>query len=44
MSDPKPRVAVIDDEPRIRELLELTLGHHGYAVKTAADCPGAAWI
>ena len=34
-----PRVAVIDDEPRIRELLELTLGHHGYAVRTAPDGP-----
>ena len=31
------RVAVIDDEPRIRELLELTLGHRGYAVRSAAD-------
>ncbi|MGZ3497102.1 MAG: response regulator transcription factor [Vulcanimicrobiaceae bacterium] len=31
------RVAVVDDEPRIRELLELTLGHHGYTVRTAAD-------
>ena len=39
MSDTKPRVVVIDDEPRIRELLELTLGHHGYAVKTAPDGP-----
>lgn len=39
MSATKPRVAVIDDEPRIRELLELTLGHHGYAVKTAPDGP-----
>jgi len=39
MSETKPRVAVIDDEPRIRELLELTLGHHGYAVKTAPDGP-----
>jgi DNA-binding response OmpR family regulator len=35
----KPRVAVIDDEPRIRELLELTLCHHGYAVRTAPDGP-----
>jgi two-component system response regulator MprA len=39
MPDTKPRVAVIDDEPRIRELLELTLGHHGYVVKTASDGP-----
>ncbi len=39
MTDLQPRVAVIDDEPRIRELLELTLGHHGYAVRTAPDGP-----
>ena len=39
MPDTKARVAVIDDEPRIRELLELTLGHHGYAVRTAPDGP-----
>jgi two-component system response regulator MprA len=39
MTDSKPRIAVIDDEPRIRELLELTLGHHGYAVRTAPDGP-----
>ncbi len=39
MTDLKPRIAVIDDEPRIRELLELTLGHHGYAVRTAPDGP-----
>lgn len=39
MTELQPRVAVIDDEPRIRELLELTLGHHGYAVRTAPDGP-----
>src|SRR5215469_786508 len=39
MPETKPRVAVIDDEPRIRELLELTLGHHGYLVRTAPDGP-----
>ncbi|MHB8147285.1 MAG: response regulator transcription factor [Vulcanimicrobiaceae bacterium] len=31
------RIAVIDDEPRIRELLELTLAHHGFVVRSAAD-------
>jgi DNA-binding response OmpR family regulator len=31
------RVLVVDDERRIRELLELSLTHHGYAVRTAAD-------
>ncbi|MDQ2865584.1 MAG: response regulator transcription factor [Candidatus Eremiobacteraeota bacterium] len=35
------RVAVIDDEPRIRELLEMTLGHRGYAVRSAPDGPSA---
>lgn len=41
MSILSPRVAVIDDEPRIRELLEMTLSHHGYAVRSAADGPTA---
>lgn len=36
------RVAVIDDEPRIRDLLELALAHHGYTVRTASD--GAAGL
>jgi len=40
MSEPEhPRVLVIDDEPRIRELLELALSHGGYEVRTAADGP-----
>ncbi len=39
MTELQPRVAVIDDEPRIRELLELTLGHNGYAVRSAPDGP-----
>ena len=37
-----PRIAVIDDEVHIRELLELTLGHSGYDVKSAKD--GAAGL
>jgi len=37
-----PRVAVIDDERHIRELLSLALGHHGYTVRCAAD--GAAGL
>lgn len=37
MSALQSRVAVIDDEPGIRDLLALTLGHHGYAVRMAAD-------
>ncbi len=31
------RVLVVDDERRIRELLELSLRHHGYDVRCAAD-------
>lgn len=31
------RIAVIDDEPHIRDLLSLALGHAGYAVRSAAD-------
>lgn len=31
------RVAVVDDERRIRELLELSLTHHGFEVRSAAD-------
>ena len=38
------RIVVIDDEPRIRELLELTLGHRGYAVRTAPDGPAGLEI
>jgi DNA-binding response OmpR family regulator len=42
MTQESPRIAIIDDEPRIRELLELALGHGGYAVRSAAD--GAAGL
>lgn len=38
------RIVVIDDEPRIRELLELTLGHRGYAVRAAPDGPAGLEI
>lgn len=31
------RVAVVDDERRIREMLELSLRHHGYEVRCAPD-------
>lgn len=31
------RIAVIDDEPNIRNLLSLALGHRGYEVRCAAD-------
>ena len=36
------RIAVIDDEPHIRDLLSLALGHRGYTVRCAAD--GAAGL
>lgn len=32
-----PRIAVIDDEPHMRELLTLALTHAGYDVRSAAD-------
>ncbi len=31
------RIMVVDDERRIRELLELSLSHHGYDVRSASD-------
>ncbi|HEX3458778.1 MAG TPA: response regulator transcription factor [Candidatus Baltobacteraceae bacterium] len=31
------RIAVVDDEPHIRDLLALALGHRGFAVRCAAD-------
>ncbi len=37
MSENGARIAVVDDEPHIRAVLELTLAHHGYQVKGAAD-------
>lgn len=33
----RPRVLIVEDEPPIRELLRLHLGHAGYAVDEAAD-------
>lgn len=33
----KYRIAVVDDEPHIRDLLSLALGHRGYSVQCAAD-------
>ena len=31
------RIVIVDDERHIRELLELTLAHHGFEVRSAAD-------
>lgn len=33
----KPKVAVVDDERSIRDLLEIGLGREGYVVRTASD-------
>lgn len=33
------RIAVIDDEPNIRDLLSLALGHRGFDVRCASDGP-----
>jgi DNA-binding response OmpR family regulator len=37
VSEGTPRIVVIDDEPRIRELLELAFSHRGYTIRTAPD-------
>lgn len=38
------RILVVDDERRIRELLDLSLSHHGYDVRCAADGQAALAI
>jgi len=40
MSDAKPRILVVDDEPQIRRLLDISLRAQGYRVEEAAN--GAA--
>ncbi len=42
MSDAKPRILVIDDEPQIRRLLDISLRAQGYAVEEAGS--GAAGL
>lgn len=42
MSDAKPRILVIDDEPQIRRLLDISLRAQGYAVEQAGS--GAAGL
>ncbi|HTX59525.1 MAG TPA: response regulator transcription factor [Verrucomicrobiae bacterium] len=37
----RPRVLVIDDEPHMRDMLEIGLERHGFDVKCAADGPAA---
>jgi DNA-binding response OmpR family regulator len=36
-TESRPRIAVIDDERRLREILELGLAHQGFIVRSAAD-------
>ncbi len=42
MSDAKPRILVVDDEPQIRKLLDISLRAQGYRVEEAAN--GAAGL
>jgi two-component system KDP operon response regulator KdpE len=42
MSQPKPRILVVDDEPQIRKLLDISLRAQGYRVEEAAN--GAAGL
>jgi DNA-binding response OmpR family regulator len=37
MSDPGPRVVIVDDEPHIRRLLEVLMSKGGFAVTSAGD-------
>lgn len=37
MSDPGPRVLIVDDEPAIRRFLRTSLGAHGYSVHEASS-------
>lgn len=37
----EPTILVIDDEPNMRDMLEIGLAHHGFAVVSAGDGPAA---
>ncbi len=41
MSENESRILVVDDEPGMREFLEIMLQKDGYSVDTAADGPEA---
>jgi len=43
-ADRPARVLVVDDEPAIREVLELALGYEGFEVRTAADAAEAVTL
>jgi len=40
-SEDRPRILVVDDEPNLREMLEIGLAQHGFAVHAVADGPAA---
>jgi two-component system phosphate regulon response regulator OmpR len=40
MADHKTRILVVDDDLRLRDLLQRYLGEQGFAVQTASDAPG----
>ena len=40
MTGKKPAILVVEDEPKMRRLLELHLGEEGFAVHSAADAEG----
>jgi DNA-binding response OmpR family regulator len=37
----RPRILVVDDEPNLREMLDLGLTQHGFTVQVVADGPAA---
>ena len=43
-ADRPARVLVVDDEPAIREVLELALGYEGFEIRTAADAGEAVAV
>src|SRR5215831_16669969 len=40
MTEPKTRILVVDDDLRLRDLLQRYLGEQGFGVHTVSDAPG----
>jgi DNA-binding response OmpR family regulator len=40
-AEERPRILVVDDEPNLREMLEIGLTQHGFSVQLASDGPAA---
>ncbi len=40
MTEAKKKILVVDDDLRLRDLLNRYLGEQGFAVKTVSDAPG----